>query len=114
MAAGDWTGAIWPLLCGMAKAKYDLLICAPLSWREAERIMPDDELLSKACEVAAQLAVDSLTALAFAKQSLNHWPSDASQVFEHSLALETLGFFSADGRQGLAALGQKRSRHLAP
>ena len=54
MAAGDWTGAIWPLLCGMAKAKYDLLICAPLSWREAERIMPDDELLSKACEVAAR------------------------------------------------------------
>jgi len=31
VAAGDHAAVIWPLLCGMAKAKYYLLTCTPLS-----------------------------------------------------------------------------------
>src|SRR5438128_11354537 len=38
VAAGDHAALIWPLLCGMAKAKYYLLLCEPLSGTEAERI----------------------------------------------------------------------------
>src|SRR5262249_14352937 len=38
VAAGDHAAIIWPLLCGMAKAKYHLLLCEPLSGEEAERI----------------------------------------------------------------------------
>ena len=38
VAAGDHAAIVWPLLCGMAKAKYHLLLCEPVSGEEAERI----------------------------------------------------------------------------
>ena len=63
VAAGDHAAVCWPLLCGMAKAKYYLLTCRPLSGEEAERIGlvslcvdEDDELLPTAREVAHELA----------------------------------------------------------
>jgi enoyl-CoA hydratase len=115
VAAGDHAAVIWPLLCGMARAKYYLLTCAPLSGQEAERIglvslaVPDDQLLDKAREVARMLVAGSPTALAFTKRSLNHWLRAAWPAFEHSLALEMLGFAGADAREGLAALTEKRA-----
>ena len=38
VAAGDHAVIIWPLLCGLAKARYHLLTNKPLSGAEAERI----------------------------------------------------------------------------
>ncbi|MCK8788299.1 enoyl-CoA hydratase/isomerase family protein, partial [Roseomonas sp. NAR14] len=38
VAAGDHAAIVWPLLCGMAKAKYYLLTCDLLQGAEAERI----------------------------------------------------------------------------
>jgi enoyl-CoA hydratase len=38
VTAGDHAAICWPLLCGMAKAKYYLLTCEPLTGEEAERI----------------------------------------------------------------------------
>jgi len=79
VAAGDHAAVIWPLLCGLARAKYYLLTCTPLSGQEAERIglvslaVPDGELQRRARAVAQQLAAGSATALAFTKRSLNHW-----------------------------------------
>jgi enoyl-CoA hydratase len=114
VAAGDHAAVIWPLLCGMAKAKYHLLTCAPLSGQEAERIglvslsVPADELEDRARGVARQLAAGSREALAFTKRSLNHWLRAAWPAFEHSLALEILGFAGADAREGVAALREKR------
>ena len=34
----DYAAIIWPLLCGMAKAKYYLLLCETITGEEAERI----------------------------------------------------------------------------
>lgn len=113
-AAGDHAAIVWPLLCGMAKAKYHLLICTTIDGVEAERIglvslaVPDAELLQRAREVAATLAAASPEALAFTKRSLNHWLRATWPAFEHSLALETLGFAGPDAREGLAALAEKR------
>jgi len=70
--------------------------------------VPDDDLLRTARDVAAQLAAGSPTALAFTKRSLNHWLRAAWPAFEHSLALELLGFTTADVAEGLAALREKR------
>lgn len=114
VAAGDHAAVIWPLLCGMAKAKYHLLLCNSIDGVEAERIglvslaVPDEELQARAREVALQLAAGSPTALAFTKRALNHWLRAAWPAFEHSLALELLGFAGADAREGFAALNERR------
>ena len=119
VAAGDHAALIWPLLCGMARAKYHLLLCNAIDGREAERIglvslaVPDEELLARAREVARTLAAGSPTALAFTKRSLNHWLRAEWPAFEHSLALEVLGFAGSDAREGLAALNEKRPARFA-
>src|SRR5581483_9638669 len=38
VGAGDHAAIIWPLLCGMAKAKYYLLTAEFIDGKEAERI----------------------------------------------------------------------------
>ena len=115
VAAGDHAAVIWPLLCGMAKAKYYLLTCNALSGEEAERIglvslsVADEELLDTARSVAKQLCEGSPSALAYTKRSLNHWLRAAWPAFEHSLALEMIGFAGEDAREGLGALTEKRA-----
>ena len=58
VAAGDHAAIVWPLLCGLAKAKYHLLLCEPVSGEEAERMglvslcVEDAALHDKALEVA--------------------------------------------------------------
>jgi enoyl-CoA hydratase len=114
VAAGDHAAIVWPLLCGMARAKYHLLMCSTIDGAEAERIglvslaVPDAELLDRAREVARTLAAGSPTAQAWTKRTLNHWLRAAWPAFEHSLALEILGFAGADAREGFAAMGEKR------
>jgi len=114
VAAGDHAAIVWPLLCGMAKAKYHLLTCEPLSGEEAERIglvslcVPDEELHERALAVARQLAAGSQSAIRWTKYSLNNWLRLAGPSFDSSLALEFLGFGGPDVREGVDALRQKR------
>jgi len=115
VAAGDHAAICWPLLAGMAKAKYYLLTCETLTGEEAERIglvsmcVEDDELQDKAVEVATRLAGMAQPALRFTKQTLNHWYRQAGPIFDASLALEFLGFNGADVREGLASHREKRA-----
>src|SRR3954447_449182 len=102
IAAGDHAVLLWPLLCGMAKAKYHLLTGAPLDGREAERIglvsrcVPPDQVLPEATKVAEKLAAGSPTAIRWTRQALNHWYRMGLPAFESSLAHEMLGFFGPD------------------
>ncbi len=116
VAAGDHAAAIWPLLVGMAKAKYYLLTCDMLDATEAERIglismvVPHDELMPKAMEVATKLANGAQQAIRWTKLSLNQWLRNAAATsFDYSLALEMLGFFGKDVGEGLASLQERRS-----
>jgi len=114
VAAGDHAAIVWPLLCGMAKAKYHLLTCEPLSGEEAERIglvslcVDDEELLDRAFAVARTLAAGSQSAIRWTKHALNNWLRLAGPSFDASLALEFLGFGGPDVREGVAALREKR------
>jgi enoyl-CoA hydratase len=114
VAAGDHAVIIWPLLCGLAKARYYLLTNKPLSGAEAERIglvalcVPDDQVLASAHEVARTLASGSATAVSWTKHALNNWLRLAGPSFDTSLALEFLGFRLRDVREGLAAAREKR------
>jgi enoyl-CoA hydratase/carnithine racemase len=115
VAAGDHAAIIWPMLCGMAKAKYYLLLCEPISGQEAERIglvslaVPDDQLLPKAYEVADRLALGSQSAIRWTKYSLNNWLRQAGPAFDTSLALEFMGFGGPDVKEGIASLRERRA-----
>ena len=115
VAAGDHAAIVWPLLCGLAKSKYHLLLCEPLSGEEAERIglvslcVEDDQLQDKALEVADRLASGSQTAIRWTKYALNNWLRMAGPTFDTSLALEFMGFAGPDVREGLASLHEERA-----
>lgn len=114
VAAGDHSVIIWPLLIGMARAKYHLLTNTPIRGREAAAMglvslaVPDEEVVAKAEEIAFGLARGSRTAVRFTKQALNNWIRLAGPAFDASLAMEFMGFRLADIREGLAALKDKR------
>ena len=114
VAAGDHAAICWPLLVGMAKAKYYLLTCDPLSGEEAERIglvskcAADEDVVAEAERIAVQLAQGAPTAIRWTKHSLNHWYRSAIPAFEASLGMEFIGFGGPEVREGLAAHREKR------
>lgn len=115
VAAGDHAAIVWPLLCGMAKAKYYLLTCDSMTGEEAERIglvslcVDDDQVHDRAVEVADQLMAVSPSAVRWTKHTLNHWYRAAGPAFDASLALEFYGFGGPDVREGLASHREKRA-----
>jgi enoyl-CoA hydratase len=114
VAAGDHAAICWPLLCGMAKAKYYLLTCETLTGEEAERIglvsvcVDDDQVHERALEVATSLAAGAQQALRWTKHTLNYWYRAQAAVFDASLAYEFIGFAGPDAAEGLASHKEKR------
>ena len=111
VAAGDHAAVCWPLLCGMAKAKYYLMTCRPMTGEEAERIglvslaVEDDMAL----EIATDLRDGAPMAIRWTKQALNQWyRQTAGAIFDASLALEFYGFGGPEIAEGLAAHRGKR------
>lgn len=119
VAAGDHAAIIWPLLCGLNKAKYHLLTGESVSGEEAERIglislcVPDEALLDRAWAVARKLAAGSPTAVRWTKYALNNWLRMMGPTFDTSLALEFLGFTGPDIHEGVAAKREKREPQFA-
>ncbi len=115
VAAGDHAAIIWPLLCGMAKAKYYLLTSEFLDGREAERIglvsraVPAEKVMDVAWTVAESLARGSQPSIRFTKRALNNWLRQAGPIFDQSLALEMLTFMGDDVREGMRAIREKRA-----
>ena len=114
VVAGDHAAILWPLLCGMAKAKYYLLTCDFIDGKEAERIglvslsLPAAEVLPRALDVADKLATGAQQAIRWTKRSLNNWLRMAGPIFDQSVALEMLTFMDEDVREGLQAIREKR------
>ena len=115
VAAGDHAAIVWPLLCGVAKAKYYLMTADFIDGREAERLglvsfcLPRAQLLERALAIAANLARGSQTAIRATKQSLNNWMRMAGPIFDQSLAEEMLCFLGPDAREGLESVRNKRA-----
>lgn len=115
VAAGDHAAINWPLLCGMAKAKYYLLTADFIDGKEAERIglvsrcVPRADLMDETLRLAARLAAGSQPSLRMTKLALNNWMRLAQPIFEASLAMEMLGFSGDDIKEGIAAIREKRS-----
>jgi len=115
VAAGDHAAIIWPLLCGMAKAKYHLMLCEPMSGEEAERnglvalAVDEEELQERALSLAVRLAAGAPSAMRWTKYALNNWLRQAGPIFDASLALEMLGFGGPEVREGLASFRERRA-----
>ncbi len=114
LAAGDHAALVWPLLVGLSKAKYHLLLNEPLSGEEAARIglvakaVPEADLLATARRIAVRLARSSPSAIQWTKHALNGWLRMALPIFDTSLALEFLGFTGPDLEEGLASFRERR------
>ena len=115
VVAGDHAAIIWPLLCGMAKARYYLLTSDFLDGKEAERIglvslcVPGVKLMDTAWDIATRLAQGSQPAIRWTKRALNNWLRQAGPIFDQSLALEMLSFMGPDVREGVRAIREKRA-----
>ncbi|OUC98216.1 enoyl-CoA hydratase/isomerase family protein [Streptosporangium minutum] len=114
VAAGDHAAIVWPLLCGLAKAKYHLLLCEPVTGEQAEAMglvslcVDDDQVHERALEIASRLAGGSAEAIRLTKYSLNNWLRLAGPSFDASLAMEFLGFTGPDVAEGVRAVREKR------
>ncbi|KWF32819.1 enoyl-CoA hydratase [Burkholderia diffusa] len=114
VTAGDHASMVWPLLCGMAKAKYYLLTCETMSGEEAERIglvskcVNDDELLETARSVARKLSNGAQEAIQWTKYAMNNWYRQQWPIFEASLAMEFLGFGGPDVIEGVNSHRERR------
>jgi enoyl-CoA hydratase len=115
VAAGDHAAMVWPLLCGMAKAKYLLLTCREISGADAERAglvslaVAPEELLDTARDIARQLSNGAQEAIRWTKYSMNQWYRQQAPIFDASLGLEFLGFGGPDVREGVASHRERRA-----
>lgn len=115
VVAGDHSSLIWPLLVGMAKAKYYQLTSARMTGIEAERmglvsvVEQREKVLQRALEIADDLALGSQRAIQWTKRSLNTgWLTNALPQHELSAALETLNFAGADYLEARQAFREGR------
>lgn len=115
IVAGDGGTVIWPLLLGPARAKQYLLTGDPLSASEAERIglvnivTTDDELQGAALAFAGRLAKGAPLAIRYTKQAVNKLVKDALNIsFDTATALEIVTMQSADHKEALQAIKEKR------
>ena len=115
VVAGDHAAIVWPLLCGMAKAKYYLLTsdfidgarpsasawsacaCRPRSSCRGPSRWPTSSPPAPSRPSAGPSA------------RLNNWLRMAGPIFDQSIALEMLTFMDEDVREGAAAIREKRA-----
>ncbi|MFT7598254.1 MAG: enoyl-CoA hydratase [Acidimicrobiales bacterium] len=114
VGAGDHANILWPLACGMAKAKYYLLTADFIDGKTADEIglvsksVPGDQLMDEAMKVANKIATGPQDAARWTKRSLNLWLQQAAPAFDASLAFEMLSFLGPDAAEGARALREKR------
>ncbi|MCP3731256.1 enoyl-CoA hydratase/isomerase family protein [Sphingomonas sp. MG17] len=117
---GDHAAMIWPLLCGLAKAKYYLLTNEVLTGEEAERInlvalaVDHDALQDKAVDVAARLAATAPNAMRMSKYVLNHFLRENQTVLDLSLAFEMVNFGSDESNEAIRAMQARETPDFPP
>lgn len=68
----------------------------------------DEQLQSRALEVARRLAEGPPSAIRWTKRTLHLWLKQAWPIFEAALAYEMIGFGGPEVQEGLAAHMEKR------
>ncbi|WP_198351111.1 enoyl-CoA hydratase/isomerase family protein [Flavisphingomonas formosensis] len=116
LVAGDGGTLVWPAAFGLLKAKRHLLTGDPIGAEEAHRLGAVSELVDEpeqvlplAQELARKVAALPPLAVQYTKRALNHSMQRAAlDHFEFAMALEQYAMTSADLKEALAALKEKR------
>jgi enoyl-CoA hydratase/carnithine racemase len=115
LVAGDGGAVIWPLMVGVHKAKEALLLGELIPAPDAERIgllnhvVPADEVLPKARELAERLAAGPTWAVRWTKSSINKLVRERMNlILDASLAFEALTVTTEDHREAAQAWMEKR------
>lgn len=116
IGAGDGGQLIWPHLIGVNRAKYYLMTGDRVTGPEAHEmglanfLVPDDELMDKALEIAGRLAAGAPQAIAASKVAVNAYlRSVSSYVMPISLKYEDMTMRSKDHKEAVKAFQEKRA-----
>lgn len=115
LVAGDGGSAIWPQLVGYARAREFLYSGEMLTAERAanmgliNRSIAHDDLDDEVLEFAKRLADGAILAIQWTKQAVNAPLRElVASNLELSLSLEAKSNITADHREGIAALREKR------
>jgi enoyl-CoA hydratase/carnithine racemase len=104
---GDGVHIVWPLVLGVNRGRYFLLTGQKLSAREAQtlgvvsEVVPRERLLSRAREIAGQIAKKPRLATRYARVALTQQIKRAMlDNLGYGLALEGLGALGAAAARG--------------
>ena len=116
LVAGDGGALLWPRLVGPARAKEFLMMGTRIDARRAEtlglvnHIVPTDQVLPRAREIAESLARGPREAIAGTKQAVNaQLLRDAGEGMALSTSLEGQSWVLDDIVEGVAAIREKRA-----
>jgi len=115
IVAGDGGAVIWPLLVGPHRAKEFLMRGNFISGAEAGRIgmvnyaVGPDDVMTKAHELARELADGPTWAIRWSKLAVNKWlKQQANLILDASLAYEMMTFNTKDHQEAVKAFVEKR------
>lgn len=114
-AAGDGGSIIWPQLVGYNRAKEYLLTGDAITAPEAERLglinhaVPAEELDGRVSDLARRIASGPTRAVQWTKATINIGLKQlAAQAMDASIAYEALSNITADHREAVMAMIEKR------
>jgi enoyl-CoA hydratase len=109
LTAADGGAPLWPLFTSILKVKEYLFTGARIPAADAERmgfanrVVPDDEVVPAALELAGRLAEQPAHALRTTKRAINmHVSRAVSGVLEYALSAEFQSFDTAEHREVVA------------
>jgi enoyl-CoA hydratase len=115
VVAGDSACVIWPLLCGIHRAKEYLMTGDLMTAEEAERIglinrvVEDGHAYEEAVKLAKRLQAGPKLAVRWTKHSLNKLVQQQYNLaMDTSLALEMVTLLTEDHKEGVSAFLEKR------
>jgi enoyl-CoA hydratase len=115
VVAGDSACVIWPLLCGIHRAKEYLMTGDLMTAAEAERIgllnrvVEDGQSYAEALKLAKKLQAGPKLAVRWTKHSINKLLLEQYNLtFDTALALEMVTLLAEDHKEAVSAFLQKR------
>ena len=113
--AGDGGAVIWPLLIGPNRAKEFLMRGNIINGADAARIglvnyaVPANQVMTKARELAQELADGPTWAIRWSKLAVNKWlKHQANLIMDAGLAYEAMTLKAADHEEALRAASERR------